>query len=691
MKVGTYILKENSLKNQELSLHPLHLEDLKRSGLSDETILRAGIRSVPPAEIKKLLGFEPQKLISAYLIPYPNTRGFFRLRCFYEDGYSGAKYLQRKESGSHLYIPPSLDVSILRNSEIPLYVTEGEKKALKACQEGLPCVAVAGLWNWSDGSGELISDFDHIELKGRTTFLVPDNDWLLPNKHGYSKNLTQAVQRLALKLIERGAEVYLVELPKSQKKIGLDDYLCKHSVDEFLKLPTNQIIKNAESYKKALDILKYGDPLKFIVSELSKEYILRNKELALCYLLTLLPKLNTNAIAIVTGESSVGKSSLVSTVLKAIPDAYKLLLHSSSSKALFYKNKDLSNMNLYINEFSGATEIVELLKGLMTEKQATHFTVNDSRRGRVFQQFSIKAEGFVCFITSTKETFSEELSNRAFIINIRASQEIIDAITKLQAERANGDARDACDYETLIEIYGLIKKLPVEIPFAKEIQKHLDKTKVRITRDFQKVLALIKAHALLNQYQREIKNGKIVAERKDYEAIYEIASLVGESISELREHHMEFLKACEEWITTSDVAKLIGKSERTVKRYIKDLRDYIETDGRGSDLKVKTLLIPESRTLLPSPDVIFLWHNGTNENFLDNSKTYACQMHLAQFGTMAQNDIEAQNVTLCQVMPNAVGTCNSLINKEKMDLCHCATGDYIDGSDIDPDDIEVME
>lgn len=674
--MDTYILKENSLQNQGLSLHPLHLEDLKRSGLSDETILRAGIRSVPPAEIRKLLGFEPKGLSSTYLIPYHD--GFFRLRCFYEEGINGAKYLQRKNSDNRLYIPPILDRDTLKDANIPLYLTEGEKKALKACQENLSCIAVAGLWNWTNGNGELVQDFEEIELKGRTIFLVPDNDFMRPNKHGYPKNLTQALQKLALKLIERGAYVYLVELPQSDEKMGLDDYLLCKSIEEFKLLTNKRIIPNPEKYRKALEILKSDNPLQVIVSELSKEYILRDKELALCYLLTLLPKLGENAMTIVTGESSVGKSSLVSTVLKAIPDAYKLLLHSSSSKALFYRNRDLSNMNLWIGEFSGATEVVELLKGLMTEKQATHFTVNDSKRGRVFQQFNVKADGFVCFITSTRETFPEEFANRAFIINLKANPDIVDAVTRLQAERANGDVKDTCDYETLIEIYGLIKKLPVEIPFAKEIQKNLDKTKPRTTRDFQKVLALIKAHALLNQYKREIRNGKITANREDYEAIFKLSDLIIESISELGQHHIEFLKACEDWITRSDVAKLLGKTEKTILNYCKALKDFIEIEGRGSEQKLRAIHIPTRQKALPHPDIIFSFPDFPNANSLENSITYTGNCGISQNFLFSQISCkEPQNGKTGNFGKNGIFPSNSLKDKGKMQIGKSETKNYI--------------
>lgn len=205
--------------NETLSLAPHHLKDLRNSGLSDITIIEASIKSVLPNEIRKKLGFDVLGLQSMYEIPYNDE--YSRFRVFYDenikhlkDYQKRPKYLTGKNSGNHLYIPHKVK-PILTDISIPLYITEGEKKALKAVQEGLYCIAISGLWNWKvKDKDDLIPDFDLLALDGRIIYLVPDNDWLEPDGNGDRKNLSQAVDRLACKLIERGAKVSWIELPR---------------------------------------------------------------------------------------------------------------------------------------------------------------------------------------------------------------------------------------------------------------------------------------------------------------------------------------------------------------------------------------------------------------------------------------------------------------------------------------------
>src|SRR5262249_58376603 len=130
------------------------------------------------------------------------------------------------------YYIPARGGAALADPTVAFLITEGEKKALKANQEGLACVAVGGLWNWQT-AGRAIADLDRIDWYERETVIVPDSDvWTRPD-------LLQPVFALGKELEGRGAKISVLKLPSGSDgtKAGLDDYLCAHSLDVFNALP----------------------------------------------------------------------------------------------------------------------------------------------------------------------------------------------------------------------------------------------------------------------------------------------------------------------------------------------------------------------------------------------------------------------------------------------------------------------
>jgi hypothetical protein len=206
------------------SLAPEHRADLQKSGLTDDTIAKQKIRSIPPAMFGQLLGFDVPKVTSAYLLPFPDSRGGWfdhvRMKVFPALTTDGGtiKYLQPKRSGVRIYFPLATLDGVLRSAD-PLYIVEGEKKALSVAQLGLPAVGLCGIEGWHvAGARELHPDLDDVGLCGRTIYLVPDAD---VRTNGA---VHRAVHRLVDALGARGvAEAKLVLVPPEYK--GIDDYL----------------------------------------------------------------------------------------------------------------------------------------------------------------------------------------------------------------------------------------------------------------------------------------------------------------------------------------------------------------------------------------------------------------------------------------------------------------------------------
>jgi len=226
-----------------LSLHPDHLADLRRSGLSDETIRIARIRSLGPGELPRYLGHGlATKVKHAYLIPYADAEmdaeAFYRIKLFpavLEGNGHHMRYYQPPGTVPRLFRPTGIR-TVLVDPSRPLFVTEGEKKALKAHQEGVACVAFGGLWSWRL-DGQPLPDLDPVDWSDRETFLVPDSDvWTRPD-------LLRAVYALGKELETRGAKVNVVKLPAGPggQKVGLDDYLCTHSTEQLNALSESSL------------------------------------------------------------------------------------------------------------------------------------------------------------------------------------------------------------------------------------------------------------------------------------------------------------------------------------------------------------------------------------------------------------------------------------------------------------------
>jgi hypothetical protein len=191
-----------------------HVADLRRSGLTKETIAVQKIRSVPPSMIAQLLGFEIVAVRSAMLIPFPAPAGGFmdhvRMKVFppitTRSG-NTIKYLQPRSSATRLFFPLAAIREAVTSSS-PLWLIEGEKKALAVAQLGLPAVGFCGIEGWHvAGARDLSADCHYLQLRDRVVELVPDADIATnPNVH-------RGVLRFAEALDRAGARVRLVKLP----------------------------------------------------------------------------------------------------------------------------------------------------------------------------------------------------------------------------------------------------------------------------------------------------------------------------------------------------------------------------------------------------------------------------------------------------------------------------------------------
>lgn len=238
-----------------------HVADLARSGITREQALESGIRSAKdPATISAILLWEkPAKSLGPCLVfTFRNSDGSLALNYARvkpdkpRNARKGAdkgkpiRYESPIGLANRCYFPAGITAS-LSDPSIPLLITEGEKKALKATLSGFPTVGLVGVWGWqqkrerdSEGRGigerKLIPDLDAVVWSDRSVVIAFDSDAVR------KPEVRSAESAIAEMLLQRGAKVSVVRLPESggqggeKIKCGLDDYLVSRTADDLRRL-----------------------------------------------------------------------------------------------------------------------------------------------------------------------------------------------------------------------------------------------------------------------------------------------------------------------------------------------------------------------------------------------------------------------------------------------------------------------
>lgn len=240
------------------------LKDLERSGLTKEDAEEMKLSYLTDTSCQKLTKIKAE----GYRIPYFDISGkitkFYRVRLLtapkgrFASSLSKKplRYTQPEKTDPHLYFPPNLDWKIAaKDTEIPIVITEGEKKAYAACKKEVYCIGLGGVWAFRYRRAALLPEFSSIEWLRREVVVVYDSDL---RSNG---NVQHAMLALAKELTQLGANVIMYYLPDAADgaKQGLDDYLLHHSMDylyENLPFDRYQLGKELWEMNQNIAVLK---------------------------------------------------------------------------------------------------------------------------------------------------------------------------------------------------------------------------------------------------------------------------------------------------------------------------------------------------------------------------------------------------------------------------------------------------
>jgi energy-coupling factor transporter ATP-binding protein EcfA2 len=424
---------------------------------------------------------------------------------------------------------------------------------------------------------------------------------------------------------------------------------------EISRVRTAQQGKKDEGYtesekKIAMELLRDPDLLQIFLNLCHMEYIGRDEFLIMVKLATITRRFRRGIPVLIQGPSSSGKSELVKTVLKTMNPKDKVEYMMTSSKFLAYQNNPIDHKVIVFYELQGMEEAAPMIRTAMTEGDIKTGTVMKNEQGVMGAvELETNTEGTVFVTTMASGKVDHELRTRLFCLEIThdpaLSKEIFRAKARSLSESAKLLKTDQTGGEQLnlliikdkqlaaqmlsenrrkkyFRIFqcadSLLESLEIKVPFAERIAETFPTDDPKFHRDLDKVFNLIRASALLHQYQRNRdESGAIIATRKDYDVVYGLRSLVSDSVSAVSDNEIKFLEVAQSLVedygadpkypTTKQVMDSIGVSPSTIRRYKAETAaaGLIEIIGKGMGALLKVLGIPKPQHPLPDPDVLF--------------------------------------------------------------------------------------
>jgi hypothetical protein len=214
------------IDDEWVSANPLTMKRWDEYNFNAETLSRYGLHDIT-AEEAESRGFS--KPVKGIYIQYP-VDADSRIR-YYHSGFlaqtDAARYGQRKNTMPAVYFPPHLNDKWIVDTDIPIFITEGEFKAIvvdqiaNANSLSIVPLALGGVFNWQSKKlgVDLIPGLAVVKWLRRRVYIGFDAD--------LSTNplVSLAFTRLVDKLSGLGAECLVLSWPLEKGK-GIDDYLC---------------------------------------------------------------------------------------------------------------------------------------------------------------------------------------------------------------------------------------------------------------------------------------------------------------------------------------------------------------------------------------------------------------------------------------------------------------------------------
>ncbi|PHR44301.1 MAG: DNA primase [Fluviicola sp.] len=362
------------------------------------------------------------------------------------------------------------------------------------------------------------------------------------------------------------------------------------------KLKPDIVTLNELEKAEAVKLLKSNHLIKELKGAMKKTGLIGETDNGLLlFLIFLTRNFDYPLHALVHGSSGSGKTNLLKSMLKLVPEESKYATTALTENVLFRPPfKDFwKHKILLLEDLDGSYKALYPLREFMTNQFISKLASEPDPKTGQFKQVQLEAQGPIVIAgATTKDRIYEDNSNRSFLIHVNESkshqQEILNYQNKLAAGLVDNSGID----KTCVKIHNiqrlLTSKIKVVNPFQPELK--LPEYVFKKLRTNTHYITLIKSITFLHQYQRKHQQNKTTGETFIQTTLEDIAlanSLSKQSLlrksDELSGEVRDFFESLKREVKQSDQTSFVSKELRVKFRMhpMKFNRRINELKNRG--------------------------------------------------------------------------------------------------------------
>jgi DNA primase catalytic core len=333
-----------------------------------------------------------------------------------------------------------------------------------------------------------------------------------------------------------------------------------------------------EERRAGLELLRSPHLFDEIVNDMSiLGYVGEDMNKKLLYLCATSRKMDNPISVMIVSESASGKSYLVDTVKKLIPEEETIEMTSLSDQALNFI-KDLLNKFLVFGESGFNEQIEHQIREMLSGNRLSRLvTVKDEKTGELITKLYKKEVIVASVMSTTAYEMNPENASRYFLINADESKEQTRRIFEAQRQKYSLERHytKAEQIPAIIVKHHAAQRLLQKRLIVNPIAPFMDFPDglMRLRRDHDRFIDLMAVICFLRQYQKPTRS-----------VVYEGSTVQGRAVEYIECDDTDYITA-REFVVNGMLSSTLDDLPKSVKRFYEELRSILKEKAQESGLK----------------------------------------------------------------------------------------------------------